>query len=393
MQVSNHFHPLTGSSPSCSPSFSPSNSRPPKRSFLCVSSISWWSWAWTRRRCRGRTGGRAGQRGVKGQVVGRLRLRRFPNPSCLLPLQAMLTHVPSSSSASSSQPVFSFTSSFAASPSPQKSRSLTQLPSLPPSLASPSTGILPNDSQASLTSLSSPSSTTRSLAALPSFQPSSPCPSLPLTSPTSFPPSLPPSLAPDETHMACKVLDAYPTASHYAQGEGKEAVKVPDHVAQFVYPDGFSLRAEEAPPSFFSFVLTDMDGTRTYGCVLHLCEEVSTLPHPAKTQTALGRAFQEAGLPLPSWVQSGNFFVPKALVILSHYPFFNTFREVGPQASRRDLSFLFLIPAFIPPSALPSIPFSLRSSLSSTASPSPLLPSPSSATSPIFSAKCPCPPR
>lgn len=57
-------------------------------------------------------------------------------------------------------------------------------------------------------------------------------------------------------------------------------------------PFSFSLRAEEAPPSFFSFVLTDMDGTRTYGCVLHLCEEVATLPHPAKTQAALGRAFQ-----------------------------------------------------------------------------------------------------
>ncbi|EKU20485.1 denn domain-containing protein 4b, partial [Nannochloropsis gaditana CCMP526] len=70
-----------------------------------------------------------------------------------------------------------------------------------------------------------------------------------------------------------------------------------------------------------------MDGTRTYGCVLHLCEEVSTLPHPAKTQAALGRAFQ-----------SGNFFVPKALVILSHYPFFNTFREVLLELYRISIS-------------------------------------------------------
>jgi hypothetical protein len=62
--------PRLGLPPSALPPSSPP-SRPPKRSFPCVSSISWWSWEWTKRRYRGRTGGRAGQEGGEGTGRGK----------------------------------------------------------------------------------------------------------------------------------------------------------------------------------------------------------------------------------------------------------------------------------------------------------------------------------
>ncbi|GAB5037240.1 Hypothetical protein NocV09_06800120 [Nannochloropsis oceanica] len=142
----------------------------------------------------------------------------------------------------------------------------------------------------------------------------------------------------EEIRLSCKVLDAYPPESYYTQDEGKAASRVPEHVAQFVYPDGFSLQSEEAAPTFFSFALTDVDGVRTHGCVLHLCEDVSTHPDPEKTKAAVTRGFGEAGLAIPTWVATGAFCVPKALVILSHFPFFDTYREVLLELYRISIS-------------------------------------------------------
>lgn len=86
--------------------------------------------------------------------------------------------------------------------------------------------------------------------------------------------------------------------------------------------------------------------------------ELDSIPQPDKTRGAIARALQqhhphpqqqeennafqhhqqhtqqqEAPLELPPWVVGGGggvqVFVPKALVLLSHYPFYDAFREVG----------------------------------------------------------------
>lgn len=164
-------------------------------------------------------------------------------------------------------------------------------------------------------------------------------------------------------------LDVFPEA--YADAP------LPSHLAQFAFPDGFSLSQSYAAPIFFSFVLTNVNGVKIYACALRFYEEL----HPLEIVSLLaplyshsptqrrrrrgpsssddtgsvggegggggssgssGPAFtaddsgdNQSG-ELPKWVQdlSGNMsaapgpvFCPKCIVVTSHYPYFSAFRQ------------------------------------------------------------------
>jgi DENN domain-containing protein 5 len=184
---------------------------------------------------------------------------------------------------------------------------------------------------------------------------------------------------PEHVRLTCCVQDYFPDQEMYAD-DGPDGCPVPDLVSQFVYPDGYTLSSEDLPPQFFSFVLTNVNGVRSYGCTLRIWEELDSLPDPPAVHRQLHQAFEQAGLTPPPWVRAGPgqgdgslpspspgssvtptpspiapspppshslpqasfsslssqpptpssvpVFLPKALVLLSHYPFLSVFREV-----------------------------------------------------------------
>lgn len=95
-------------------------------------------------------------------------------------------------------------------------------------------------------------------------------------------------------------------------------------VGMFIYPNGATLSSKEVPPTFFTFVLTDTSGVKLFGGVLHIYE----LMEPAEVRSMLHF--------VPT--TSKYIYVPKALVVLSHYPFFHLFYNILKQLYRISLS-------------------------------------------------------
>jgi len=120
-----------------------------------------------------------------------------------------------------------------------------------------------------------------------------------------------------------KILSCYPESESY-----KDMI-LPEHVGHFVYPTGVSLSSTEEKPKFFTFVLTDVSGVKIFGATLHVYE----LSEPEELAAMLG-------IPITSeqFLHWPIVFAPKALTILSHYPFFNLYREYLQQLYRISLS-------------------------------------------------------
>ena len=91
----------------------------------------------------------------------------------------------------------------------------------------------------------------------------------------------------------------------------------------FIYPNGATLSSKDIPPSFFTFVFTDTNGVKLYGGVLHIYE----LLNPSEVRDMLNY--------VPT--SSKFVYVPKALVVLSHYPFFHLFYNILKQLYRISL--------------------------------------------------------
>jgi hypothetical protein len=69
---------------------------------------------------------------------------------------------------------------------------------------------------------------------------------------------------------------------------------LPEHVAQFVFPDGYSPAREELAPTFFTFVLTNVNGVRSYGAALRVYEDVDSLPNALAIRASMAEAFMDA---------------------------------------------------------------------------------------------------
>ena len=153
------------------------------------------------------------------------------------------------------------------------------------------------------------------------------------------------------------------------------ADNLPTHVAKFVFPDGLIPKQQPENASFFSFCLTSESGSRIYGGVLHIYDEgvdLSQILSPHLSSSG-DEEFDEKKI--PSWLDptiqnshsdlkssassyylhnqssglnnvnnsfqqsrlSDSVFIPKALIVLSHYGFFHVWRQVLQQIYRISL--------------------------------------------------------
>ena len=61
---------------------------------------------------------------------------------------------------------------------------------------------------------------------------------------------------PEKVCFRGDVLDCFPEADSH------KACPIPEHIGQFVFPEGLTLRTAEAPPTMFHFVLTNVTGVK-----------------------------------------------------------------------------------------------------------------------------------
>eukprot|EP00752_Nemacystus_decipiens_P011001 g9775.t1 len=199
-----------------------------------------------------------------------------------------------------------------------------------------------------------------------------------------------PNSLPEDIELREEVLDCFPEAdSHHGY-------PLPEHLPQFVFPDGMRLHSHEKPPTTFPFVLTNSCGLKMHGAVLHVTEEIDSQHVGGMVSQALNSSSAAAaaaaaaagnrggdggggghgeggvggqrgrtGAPLtpaqlPGWLrdtmatpertggdergreraghQYPQLYAPKALVLLSHYPFYNLYTQFLQQIYRIGLS-------------------------------------------------------
>lgn len=120
-----------------------------------------------------------------------------------------------------------------------------------------------------------------------------------------------------------KVLDRYPPYPYdrsYYEFPGSS-------LSQFCFPSGIQFTQERTVPTHFNFILTLANGQRVYGTSLIFDETLSTeMKNVLKTQ---GHVYN---------VNLDAIFTQKAICILSHYSFMDSFKEVLKQLYRIHLS-------------------------------------------------------
>lgn len=140
--------------------------------------------------------------------------------------------------------------------------------------------------------------------------------------------------SPEDVVLVPLVTDCFPLPETHGRDQ-----EFPEHVSTFLFPDGCRPSCMSLPPSFFTFVLTASNGDRLYGGVLRLYDE-------SRDVDSLKVAFDKSGYKgsLPEWLRSGKdgssrashttqqeasdiVFLPKCLVVISHYPFFDLWRK------------------------------------------------------------------
>lgn len=143
---------------------------------------------------------------------------------------------------------------------------------------------------------------------------------------------------PPELHkleVQTTVYQTYPTVPH-------PETPRPAQLAKFVFSDGCTISTSEQPPRYFGFVLTLETGLRLYGHVLIVHETSARTADVLKALAALtdnakpnnlSDSFNLTKSSPTSALDHTKFckdhpliFLPKAVVLLSHYPFHNPLR-------------------------------------------------------------------
>jgi hypothetical protein len=121
--------------------------------------------------------------------------------------------------------------------------------------------------------------------------------------------------SPEDVLLTPIVKDCYPTRNSHRDME------FPEHLSTFVCPEGYQPSSVPLPPTFFTFILTCADGNRLYGGVLRIHDQ-------SYDMDILRTAFEATGCPSPAFLGGGGIvYLPKYLVVLSHYPFFDLWRK------------------------------------------------------------------
>lgn len=139
---------------------------------------------------------------------------------------------------------------------------------------------------------------------------------------------------PNDFLLVPQVADCFPLPDSYGRDQ-----EFPEHVSTFLFPDGCRPSTMSLPPSFFTFVLTASNGDRLYGGVLRLYDDNQDLEY---LRQALDNSNYEGKLPMWMHEERHGFassrrskdsagpdviFLPKCLVVISHYPFFDLWRK------------------------------------------------------------------
>ena len=180
------------------------------------------------------------------------------------------------------------------------------------------------------------------------------------------------STSPEDILLTPTVTDCIPLPDSYnSKNNGDDASTCenstfPEHISTFVFPDGCTPSLVQLPPLFFTVVLTNSSGERLYGGILRLyddnCDTIETITnilqkskYPShqyplwipkrsrsaslpteqrkqKSDTSRTKAVKSSKDMMTTATQTTSatsdvMFLPKSLVIISHYPFFDIFRK------------------------------------------------------------------
>lgn len=124
----------------------------------------------------------------------------------------------------------------------------------------------------------------------------------------------------EETFFEPTIVSTCPHASFHSD------FSIPEMLPHFSFPTGLCLSSVELPPISYSIVLTDISRVKLYCSVLIIYE----LLDPMKLEEMLGPQLSEG--------VTTSVYAPKALVLLSHYPFYHLFSTALKQLYRISLS-------------------------------------------------------
>ena len=138
----------------------------------------------------------------------------------------------------------------------------------------------------------------------------------------------------EDIYLQPMMIDSYPNRS-YSDGTSLPSGPLP----MFVFPDGCQPCSYAKDPQLFSFVLTDERGTRVFGTALTIYDEVLGRSHLTDVLHKSGykgtlKAFDSGSNGTPSEF----VFLPKVLVVLSHYSFYNAMKVFLQQLFRISIN-------------------------------------------------------
>lgn len=133
-----------------------------------------------------------------------------------------------------------------------------------------------------------------------------------------------------------ELLSCFPNEKFYTD----QPSPLPDLLGPMVFPKGLRLSRQEERPYCYTFVLTDTYRVKQFGAVLVVHELLD--PRTLQELTSNRRNSVSATdheRPLSQLVDAGEvLYAPKALVVLSHYPFFHLFTRFLEQIYHLSLS-------------------------------------------------------
>ena len=102
-----------------------------------------------------------------------------------------------------------------------------------------------------------------------------------------------------------------------------ESIPLPARVFDFIFPASLKVSDEMSVPEQRAFVLTDAEGNKNYGVSIVFWERISPMDILNMSET-LNLFRKECGFNEIT-TMPGAVYAPKALCILSHWPFYNQF--------------------------------------------------------------------
>lgn len=98
---------------------------------------------------------------------------------------------------------------------------------------------------------------------------------------------------------------------------------LPGRVFDFIFPEGVRISDSMRLPERRAFVLTDAEGAKMNGVSIVFWERISPMDILTMNET-LNKFRQELG-EAPINTMPSQVYAPKAICLLSHWPFFNQF--------------------------------------------------------------------